>query len=275
MISEEFQIISENGIYLNIKTWLPETSPRAIVCMVHDLGEHAERYKHFAPIFTAKELGIYILDLRCHGHSEGKRGAGNLSAYISDVQELITTARRDYNDLPIFLFGHGLGGLLVASYLAKMVSREISGAILSSPWLELAITIPKLKYRLASALKPIFPTMTFSNEIDANELANNPAVGEKYVQDPLVHNRISARLFFDIESGAKNVFEKASRINLPILLCHGNADAIISSSGTKKFAEMLSSAEMKIWENAKHEPHNDFDKEKVVEHYANWLINRL
>ena len=96
------------------------------------------RYEHFAAHFNEHDIGVFAVDLRGHGKSEGKRGhAPNYDLLLSDVEELIKAARVDFNDTPIVLYGHSMGGNLVASFILQNNMKELEAAVLSSPWLTL------------------------------------------------------------------------------------------------------------------------------------------
>ena len=44
----EQQWTSKDGLNLYSCGWLPEEAPKAVVCLVHGLGEHSGRYAHVA-----------------------------------------------------------------------------------------------------------------------------------------------------------------------------------------------------------------------------------
>ncbi len=275
MVEEGFNIITTGGLNLFGKAFLPEGEPKAIVCIVHGLSEHSGRYTHVAKKFTESQVGVYIIDLRGHGKSEGKRGHGSISKMLYDVQELVVLARRDFNDLPIFLFGHSMGGSLVANYLIRLISSEISGAILSSPWFELAFKEPSFQLFLGKIIKNIFPATTFSDGLKPSQLAHDEEVGIAYSKDPLVHSRISARLFFDIKAAGKFALDRASLIEIPLLVAHGGDDPITSKKASEEFASKAVKSEFKIWNESKHESHNDQHKDEVVAYYVNWVLKKL
>ena len=275
MMEEGFSIITTGGLNLYGKTFLPEGEPRAIVCIVHGMSEHLGRYTHVAEKFTESQIGVYIIDLRGHGKSEGKRGHGSISKMLLDVQELVVLARRDFNDLPIFLFGHSMGGNLVANYLIRLISSEISGAILSSPWFELAFKEPSFKLFLGKVVKNTFPATTFPDGLNPSELAHDEEVGIAYAKDPLVHSRISARLFFDIKAAGKFALERAPLIEIPLLVAHGDDDPIVSKKASEEFASKVVKSEFKIWNESKHESHNDKHKDEVITYYVDWVLKQL
>jgi len=233
------------------------------------------RYEFVIEKFVESDIGVYAFDLRGHGRSEGKRGHGSVLKLLNDIQELVILARRDFNDLPIFLFGHSMGGNLVANYLIRLISSEIRGAIISSPWIKLSFKEPKLKYLMGKIMNSLFPTVTFRNELNPDDFAHDKEVGIRYRNDKLVHHMISAGLFFSIKKYGHVALERASLIEIPVLVTHGENDSILSLPASQEFAGEITKAEYKIWENALHEPHNDFDKEIVVQHYVDWVKQHL
>jgi len=275
MITEGFSIVTSGGINLYGKSYLPEKNPKAIVCLVHGFGEHMGRYIHVIEKFVQSNLGLYVFDLRGHGKSEGKRGHGSLQKMLNDIQELVILARRDFNDLPIFLFGHSMGGSLVANYLIRMISSEISGAIISSPWFELAFKEPQFQLFLGKIINNTFPSITFPDRLKPEDLAHDQEVGIAYVNDPLVQDKISARLFFDIKSAGKFAIDKANLIEIPLLVTHGEDDPITSKIASQKFAERSIKSEYKIWHGSKHESHNDVHKNDVIDYYVQWVDSQL
>ena len=275
MITEGFSIVTSGGVNLYGKSYLPENAPKAIVCLVHGFGEHMGRYMHVIEKFVLNDIGQYAFDLRGHGKSEGKRGHGSLQKMLNDVQELVILARRDFNDLPIFLFGHSMGGNLVANYLIRMISSEISGAIISSPWFELAFKEPPIQIFLGKIINNTFPSITFPDGLKPEELAHDQEVGIAYANDPLVQDKISARLFFDIKNGGKFAIDKANLIEIPLLVTHGEDDPITSKVASGEFAERSINSEYKIWKGSKHESHNDVHKEEVIDYYVRWVESQL
>ncbi|MBU0732912.1 MAG: alpha/beta hydrolase, partial [Proteobacteria bacterium] len=44
----EFDWQTKDGLRLYAQGWHPGSEPRALVCLVHGLGEHSGRYQHVA-----------------------------------------------------------------------------------------------------------------------------------------------------------------------------------------------------------------------------------
>ena len=273
---DEFDIIASDGKRLSGVYW-ECSNPKVVACIVHGLGEHSGRYQHVAEFFSNNNIAVFSFDLRGHGLSEGKRGhTPSHEQLLDDVEELLKTARAEFNDLPILLFGHSFGGNIVSNYILKRNTNELKGAILSSPWLETEIQPSEIEFKLARFLYKVFPSLTQNNRIDTSWLTKDPDENKKYEDDPLVHGSLSIKLGLDSFDAGKWAIENADQLKIPTLLYHGTDDKITSLSASKRFAEKAGSlVSYKEWEGVRHEPHNDLEKEEILAFVHSWVDNKL
>ncbi|RSM07023.1 hypothetical protein CEP52_005406 [Fusarium oligoseptatum] len=96
-------------------------SPRAILILQHGFGEYAERYvvshSQLIPKLNTARFEVWALDLWGHGTSPGDRGIVDVEMAVKDHLEM--RRRADARGLPVFLFGHSLGGLITAASVAE------------------------------------------------------------------------------------------------------------------------------------------------------------
>ena len=273
MTTETFELNARDGLKLFGQTWLPGGEPTAIICLVHGHGEHIGRYNHLGEFFASRGVAVFGMDLRGHGRSEGKRGhTPSYDHLLEDVEDLMKKARVEFIEQPIFLYGHSMGGNLVANFLVNRKTLELEGAILSSPWLRLAFDPPPAKVRLGKMMRRLWPSFSVASELDVNEISSVAEEVKKYVEDPLVHDRISPQLSLSIMEAGIKALEKAYELNIPVLVFHGRSDKITSPGASEEFA--ANSPEfvtLKIWENLKHEPHNEYNKEEVMGFALKWI----
>lgn len=89
-------------------------APRAVVCLVHGLGEHSSRYAHVAEVFTKEGFVLFAFDQRGHGKSGGARGHfSSADDFMNDIDLFLEQVRSQYPGLPLILYGQGLGGIFV------------------------------------------------------------------------------------------------------------------------------------------------------------------
>lgn len=262
-----------NGLRLQGTCWLPDGEAKAVICLVHGLGEHRGRYQHVAEAMVRAGYGLYAYDQRGHGESEGKRGyTPGYDALLHDLDIVLQMIAGKNAETPIFLYGHSMGGNVVANYLLYRDISRLRGAILTSPWLYLTHEPPGIQVALAKFIVKLFPTFAQGNGLKIKDLSHDPVVNQAYKDDPLVHGKISARLFLDAYAAGHKAVEHADQLALPTLLVHGSDDQITSPEGTKAFAEKAGdTATLKIWDGLYHETHNEPNKDEVIQATIDWL----
>lgn len=274
-MKEEHIIIASKGIKLYARQWHSETTPKAVVLIVHGLGEHCSRYDHVAEYFNKHQICAFGYDHRGHGQSGGKRGhARSIDVLLEDLELVLMKVRSIYNDTPLFLYGHSMGGNIVANYIIGKDAKELTGAIISSPWLGLVQKVPGALLSIVKFMQNIMPSLTIGNGLPLDALSFDKENIERYKNDPLVHDRISVRLFYQLFQSANYALEHTDKVKIPVLLGHGDKDAITSFESTRLFAERLGDrAQFKSWEGRKHEVHNDTGKEEIMTFYTNWILS--
>ncbi len=70
----DFNIKLSNGQILRGYIKSPGQHLRAVVILVHGLGEHIQRYTNWAGLFNEAMIGFAGVDLPGHGRSDGRRG---------------------------------------------------------------------------------------------------------------------------------------------------------------------------------------------------------
>ena len=268
----QFEWQTEDGLRLYAQGWQPETEPRGAVCLVHGLGEHSGRYAHLAAFLNQAGYALLAFDLRGHGKSEGQRGhAPSYEALLDDISHLLEEAAKRYPDRPCFLYGHSLGGNLVIEYALRR-RPQLAGVIATGTSFRLAFEPPAWKLILARILHSLWPTLTMSNGLDRQGLSRDPEVVRAYNDDPLVHDRVSARLAMDMLEAGLWALEHADKFPLPLLLMHGSADRVCSAQASREFAAQAGEhCTLRIWDGFYHEIHNEPEQGQVFGYLLEWL----
>jgi alpha-beta hydrolase superfamily lysophospholipase len=252
--------------------WAPEGQPKAAIVLVHGLGEHCGRYAHIGAMLAEKGYALLGFDLRGHGKSGGSRGhTPSYDALMDDITAFFKQVDERCADLPRFLYGHSLGGNLVLNYALRR-KPDLNGVIATGPWLELAFQPPAAQVRLGRLMNGIAPGFTQHSKLDATGFSHDQTVVSAYENDPLVHDKISARLFVAIYESGLWALEHAAEFPLPLLLMHGAADPITSAKASREFAERAGDkVTLKVWDGLYHEIHNEPEKAEVFKVMLDWL----
>ncbi len=276
MKAEVFKIEAANALGLHGVDWSPDSRAKAVVCLVHGLGEHSGRYDHVAEELTKAGYALVAMDLRGHGRSEGKRGhAPDYDALMSDIFQLLETAARRHPGLPQFLYGHSLGGNLVIHYALRR-KPQLAGVIATAPLLRLAYNPPTAQTIALRIMKALRITIPMASGLDDTALSRDLNVVRTYRNDPLTHHMITPQLAVAmIENGEWNL-KHAADFPCPLLLMHGDADRITSAEATREFAERMGeSCTSKVWNGFYHELQNEPGKQEVFAYMLNWLDHCL
>jgi acylglycerol lipase len=276
----DFTRQSADGLPLHFQGWEPQASPAAVICAVHGLGEHSGRYAHVAESLNRAGYALLAFDLRGHGTSGGQRGhSPTWEAMLDDIDGMLVEAATRYPHLSSFLYGHSLGGELVLCHSLRnsprangQNHRAPKGVIASGPSLQTAFAPPGWKVAVGKVTYRLLPTMSMSNGLDRSALSRDPRVVERYNADPLVHDRVTARLGMDLLWNGERALELAAQFPLPLLLMHGSADRIASIEASREFARRSDGqCTLKIWEGLYHEIHNELEQAQVLDFMIAWL----
>jgi alpha-beta hydrolase superfamily lysophospholipase len=246
--------------------------PKAVVVLVHGHGEHVGRYVHVAEAFIKAGYALSGFDLRGHGKSGGPRGhTSSYEALMDDIADFLAQVANRYPRLPLFLYGHSLGGNLVLNFILRR-KPNVVGAIVTAPWLKLAFDPPAVQVTLARAMNKIAPGFTQNSKLDTTALSRDVQIVKAYDNDPLVHDKISARLYVGIYDSGLWAIEHASGIPVPLLLMHGTADRLTSAQASRDFAERGGKkVTWRAWDGWYHEIHNEPEKAEVLKVMTTWM----
>jgi alpha-beta hydrolase superfamily lysophospholipase len=256
----------------------PCAGARGTVLLVHGLGEHAGRYAHVAAALRAAGWRVAGYDQRGHGRSGGARGVVAAShSLLADLAGVIDAVRREHGG-PLVLLGHSMGGAVAARFVAEASaprpaawSRPVDGLVLSSPALAARLSAWQ---RLQLAIGERFlPDLAQRNGIDPRGLSHDEAMVAAYTADPLVHDRISARLARFILDAGETARAAAPRWTLPTLLMWGGADPVVDPAGSRAFAAAAPAGVLTAFEfdAMRHEILNETEREGVLMRLRQWL----
>lgn len=276
MINNEWTWKSNDGVDMYARSWAPEETPEAVVCLVHGLGEHSGRYAHVGKAFTDASLALLAFDLRGHGKSGGQRGHfPSFEALMDDIHRHIQQADENFPGLPVFLYGHSLGGLLVLNY-ATYHKHSLSGVIATGAGLRSPVLEQKAKLTLSKILGGFLPTVSIPTGLDANGISRDPEVVRAYKDDPLVHD-VATLSGARVGIGAVDrAFTHAGEFNTPLLIMHGTADRVTYARGSQEFAALvLENCTQKFWDGLYHEIHNEPEQNEVFAFMIDWMKTQL
>ncbi len=248
--------------------------PRAVVLLVHGLGEHAWRYDHLAIQLNAWGFCVRAFDQRGHGDSYGKPGVlPSDDALLDDLKELVEDTREHMCErwgCPLIVLGHSMGGLVAALFVLRQLA-PVDGLVLSSPALDPGLR--GLQKSLVEVLYRVAPNWALPSGLDTSKISHDEAVVRAYQKDRRVHNRISARLARFVVRGGTQVMAGAPTWRVPTLLMYAGDDHLVQAAASLAFSkaappEVVTSH---CLEGQYHEVFNEKDNRPAFAHLKAWL----
>ena len=258
------------------QSWNPSKVPQGVVVIAHGLGGHGGQFKNAAIAWLEARFVSYALDFRGHGHSEGVRGyIQRWSDYLEDLKHLLNVVQQTHPNLPIFLWGHSLGGLISLDF-ALQDGSALSGLLLTAPAVGKTSVAP-LKLWVGRLLSWVWPTFSLDAGFDHRACCRDPEVAARYVADPIRHQRGTARLSTEFQVAQDRILAQVSELQVPLLLMHGGGDRITSPASSVAFFEKLTKGDHRFiqYPHAYHELHLDINQEQVLEDMQTWMVEHL
>jgi acylglycerol lipase len=272
-ITEEF-ISTQEAIDLHIRSNI-QSHPNGVVVIVHGVGEHLGRYPFLEQWFIAQGYNCYLYDHRGYGLSGGIKGdVKSFDDYANDLDIIYRLVKKDNPFLPIIVFGHSMGSLVVLLNLILHPGKW-NGVIVTGVPLMIVKPIPKWQEVLGNLVVRIIPTFYTPSDIDPAFLSHDEAVIEAYKTDKLVQHKVTIRWGLAFIAAVKEVTARLSEITETMLIMHGGDDKVSGVEGARFLADTLGTkqAQLIIYPGLYHELHNEreTDRNKVFESIKSWL----
>lgn len=258
--------------------------PRAVVQLVHGLGDHARRYDALCEFLAKNGISVYADDHRGHGETGlrqvrmgqtkqlGNLGPGGMVAARESVHELTKLVKRAHPKLPLILIGQSWGSFLSQKLLNKY-SHDYDMAVLTGT----TLTTPTKLNAFGFNKKWKSPTAT-----GFEWLSRDHEVGKAFVADPKAFYADAAKVFGLIN--AIRIFGTPSaevRDDLPMLVMVGSDDPLGAERGAKALVDSyrkkagVRDIELVVYHDARHEVFNETNRDEVFADLLHWILSNL
>lgn len=270
-VHEDYRV-STDGIKLFEQTWNGVERPKALINIIHGLNDHSSRYDEWARKLVMSGFIVRSFDLRGQGRSEGKRGyCSDISLMLEDINGFVKKGQSLFPDLPMFLYGHSLGGNLLINYASGNIINT-KGIIITSPWFELVKQYSKFKLFSASLVSEIIPWYMVSIGLLPEDISRDPEAVNAYRNDRFRYDKINVKFALQcIEAGHKASIS-IYKINVPLLVMHGSDDRITSFKASINFVRNAGDRTTFVeWPGCYHELHHEINRDKIFQKVVSWL----
>ena len=308
-LTKEYTFPSASGlcdIYAQSAAPIDYGSIRGVVQISHGMAEYSNRYAGFALELCKSGYAVFISDHIGHGSSVtdknmlGFLGENGEDTFVEDMKALTDIIKNEYNDLPLYLLGHGMGSLIARKYTAKY-GYLLDGVIYTGTsgqnpalgvGIQLANTLIKQNgpYYRSELLDTIaFGTYNRKTEkrTDCDWVSRDTKEVDKFIADDLCGYKYTVSgmkaLFLTLKAVSTRRWYNSVPLSMPILLLSGSMDPIGDySKGVNEVYKTLKKTghkyvTMKLYDGARHEILNEINRKEVYEDIIRWLngLNEL
>lgn len=256
--------------------WEAENAKGTVV-IVHGAAEHHGRYRWLMEMFRLSGFHVVMGDLPGQGTTT-RRKRGHIQSfdeYINEVADWVAAAK-EYQ-LPTFLLGHSMGGLVVIRTLQEK-RLPVDGVILSSPCLGLVTYPSKGLDLLSKVLNYVAPSMLFDSGLSVEVATRNEEVREMDKNDSLYVTKVSVRWYRELVKAMQLAYRNISKFpDIPLLLMQGGDDKIVDKVVVKEWFDQLPISEKvyKEWNKLYHEIFNEPERDHVFLYAKTFLDTQL
>ena len=258
------------------QAWFDDTAEeprRGAVALVHGYGEHCSRYDHVAVALVRAGYDVMAIDLRGHGRSTGPRGyVGHYSRYVDDLALLKRHTADRFPNRPLFVLGHSNGGLTALRYALRKPNR-VTGFVVTSPLLRVAVQVSRIKKAAGKLTSRILPKLSLPSELKPEDLSHIDEVAETYRRDPLVFDTANARWFTEVQRSADDLFERAESLDQPFLFLVAGEDRVVDARTTESLFHQLGSLnrQLEVFPDLYHEILNERPWRVILRRIVIWM----
>jgi lysophospholipase len=257
--------------------WEAEGEAKAVIVMVHGALEHHRRYGWLIEMWRVSGFHVIMGDLPGQGMTtRANRGhIESFNEYLLEVKEWVEAALEF--DLPVFLLGHSMGGL-IAIRLLQEEKLNLAGVILSSPCLGIFQQPSKFLNFVSHGLNVVMPALRLSPGLTVEDATRNKDVKAADLNDSLYVTKVSIRWYRELSEAMEQAFENMENTHdIPMLLMQAGEDKIVDKRAVKEWFNYapLSEKRYKEWPKCYHEIFNEPEREEVFEYAKDFVISQL
>ena len=266
---------NKQGYKIFTQSWKVD-QPKANLIVIHGIAEHSNRYLHLVEYCNENQMSVFALDLQGHGQSEGTPcNVNRYGDFLDEIEMFLSEIQSDLSDAPTFVFGHSMGGGLVAK-LALDKKLNCNGIILSGALLKVNEDISPVLQKLSPIISAIAPQLK-TVQLEKDHISKDPKVVEAYVNDPMVYSGgLKARIASELLIMSKKIQADMPSFDYPVLILHGGADQLTKPDGSKMLNAKAKSTDktLKIYDGLYHEILNEPEQKMVMKDMVDWMMAR-
>lgn len=258
----------------------PTRGAVARLAIIHGYGDHSGRYVHFMRWMALRGIACDAVDLRGQGMADGRRGfVRRWGDYLADMRAFVSLpVARSLSTVPRIILGHSHGGLVVAAAgeAGLLESAGIGGVVLTSPFFQSRMKLPRLKVMLGRMVGLVVPWLPVPTGMNAGWMSSDAQMVEETRSDPLCARVATPRWYAGHLRAQSRVRADAASFRLPLLVLAGGADPIADPAAAERFVHEAGSIDkaFRLLPGMLHELLRESGREQVFADIHSWITAR-
>ncbi len=270
-------MVASDGLCLRSFAWQPTQMPvRGVVVITHGIRDYAVRYQRFAEQLTKQGFAVFAQDLRGHAHSGGDRQRfDSMARMVEDTNMIVNEAKQRYPKVPLYVYGHSLGGLITTAYSLDHADK-LSGVVLSGAALMRPHSVSSFSAGLAQIAATVAPSLKVV-QVDDSEFSKDKSVMAALASDPLVsRDKLPAATAAASLKAIADVQQRMGQLKLPLLVIYGTADTVNPIEGSQALVQAAVSKDktLKTYPGVYHDMLNEPERDQIAADIIAWLVAR-
>ncbi|XAR61340.1 2-acylglycerol O-acyltransferase [Bertholletia excelsa] len=249
---EEY-IRNSRGVELFTCTWLPSSSPRALILLCHGYGMECSDFMRGCGMKLASYgYAVIGIDYEGHGRSMGARcyinNFGNIVADSSNFFKSIS-AQEGHRDKKRFLYGESMGGA-VALLIHRKDPTFWHGAVLVAPMCKISEKVKPhpVVVNILTKVEEIIPKWKIVPSKDVIDSAfKDPLKREEVRNNKLIYqDKPRLKTALEMLRTSMRLEKNLGEVTLPFFVLHGEADTVTDPEVSKALYKLASSEDKTI-----------------------------
>lgn len=270
------------GVTIHYTKWTAP-NPRAVIQLIHGLGEHSGRWHRLAEELRSAGYTVYADDHRGHGRTGmqqyggdtsrlGRLGPGGHRATVDALRQFTRIIRDENPGLPLAAIAQSWGSLM-AQIILNRHPEDWDAVVLTGT------AHRSLRHMNSGDLSARHRHLgTTGNEW----LSRDPDVAQAFADDPLTFYANVPRLF-GVLDGLRLLGRPAKNLgrDVPLLIMIGSDDTLGGEASVTRLATEyversgFTDVTVEIYADARHELFNETNRDEVVADLLEWLGARV
>lgn len=292
-----------DGLSLEVMVTVPEGEPKAVIQMCHGMAEHKERYEYVMNRLASHGFVCVMHDHRGHGNvseeEKGYMGDETGAAIVKDTIQITDEIKKEYPDLPVVLYGHSMGSLVVRCVMKENDDAYAALIVCGSPSKNPAVGAAFVLLKLLKLFKgeryrsQFMNNMAFGSYLKGIEnpkyahawISSDESVQEEYDKCDKCGFVFTINGFMNLMNLLKGCYDEKGwqmkNPKCPVFFIAGENDPCITS--IKDFYEAVDfmkkvgyeDVSSKLYPGVRHEIHNEPCKDQVITDMAEFVSNLI